>query len=58
MSDEYGTEHTKGYFRNKLMVTEEKILLSEETEANERAIINTSWQDHVFNISAIVNKIF
>ncbi len=42
MSDEYGTEHTKGYFRNKLMVTEEKILLSEETEANERAIINTS----------------
>ena len=42
MSDEYGTEYTKGYFRNKLMVTEEKILLSEETEANERAIINTS----------------
>lgn len=42
LSDEFGTEYTKSYFKDKLLVTDEKVLLAEETEKNERSIINMS----------------
>ncbi|MEE0859492.1 MAG: coproporphyrinogen dehydrogenase HemZ [Acutalibacteraceae bacterium] len=42
LSDEFGTEYTKSYFKNKLLVTDEKITLAEETEKNERSILHMS----------------
>lgn len=42
LCEQYGREYAKDYFRNGLIVTEEKISLAEETEKNERAILETS----------------
>lgn len=42
MSSEYGLEYTKNYFKNKLLVSDEKISLAQETEKNEQAILQMS----------------
>ncbi len=42
LTDQYGLEYTKNYFKNSLLVTDEKISLAEETEKNEQAILSLS----------------
>ena len=42
LTEQYGLEHTKEYFKNSLLVSDEKISLAEETEKNERAILSLS----------------
>lgn len=42
MVDEFGVSYTKDYFKNKLLVTDEKTNLAEETEKNERSILKKS----------------
>ncbi|MEF2920173.1 MAG: coproporphyrinogen dehydrogenase HemZ [Acutalibacteraceae bacterium] len=42
MTDEYGVDYTKDYFKNKLLVSDEKIQLAEETEKNEQAVLRMS----------------
>ncbi len=42
MCDEYGIEYTKDYFKRKLLVSDEKIQLAQETEKNEQAILRMS----------------
>lgn len=39
MVDEFGVEYTRNYFKNSLLVTDEKTSLAEETEKNERSIL-------------------
>lgn len=43
MFNEFGADYTKNYFKHKLLVTDEKTNLAEETEKNERSIIQTSY---------------
>lgn len=45
LTEQYGLEYTKDYFKNSLLVTDEKITLAEETEKNERAILSLSNND-------------
>lgn len=45
LTEQYGLEHTKDYFKNSLLVTDEKITLAEETEKNEQAILSLSNND-------------
>lgn len=42
LTEQYGLEYTKNYFKNFLLVTDEKISLAEETEKNEQAILSLS----------------
>lgn len=42
LSEKFGTEYTKKYFKEKFLVTDEKIALAEETEKNELPIIKMS----------------
>ncbi|MEE1125539.1 MAG: coproporphyrinogen dehydrogenase HemZ [Acutalibacteraceae bacterium] len=42
LTDQYGLEYTKNYFKSSLLVTDEKISLAEETEKNEQAILSLS----------------
>lgn len=42
LTDQYGLEYTKNYFKGSLLVTDEKISLAEETEKNEQAILSLS----------------
>ncbi len=42
LSEQFGTEYTKKYFKEKFLVTDEKIALAEETEKNELPIIKMS----------------
>lgn len=42
LTDQYGLEYTKNYFKYSLLVTDEKISLAEETEKNEQAILSLS----------------
>lgn len=42
LCEEKGKDYTKEYFRRGLAVSEEKVLLAEETEKNERVILDTS----------------
>lgn len=45
LTEQYGLDYTKNYFKNSLLVTDEKISLAEETEKNERAILSLSEAD-------------
>lgn len=42
MAESMGTENAKRHFRDKFLVSEEKVQLAEETEKNEQAILRTS----------------